>query len=547
MKTKIGTFSIALILILIAAPFSEVYAQGNHIKQEMRGVWVATTKNIDYPSSAFLTVEQQKAEFIDMLNLFESLNINAVMLQVRPAADAFFPSRYEPWSEWLTGVQGKAPNPYYDPLKFMIKECRKRGIEFHAWVNPFRAVANIETADVTADHVSNRRPDWVFTYGINKYFNPGIPEVRHYINNVVCDIVRRYDVDGIHFDDYFYPYPTKDENRKFISVPDYDTYIKYGKDFDNIDNWRRNNLNVFIRSMNDSIKAIRADIKFGIAPSGVWRNKSRDPKGSDTRGFAHYDYLYADVLTWLKNEWIDYVAPQLYWSIGHKYADYQTLVDWWSKNCYNRHLYIGHGVYMADTNAADKNWRNPSQLPEQMRINKRTKKVSGSIFYKASALQRNAMGFNDSLKTHFYASYSKTPEMPWLLTAADTTAVIPPDVTITDTVLHIDTQAPPAPVSLSSIPFGRKLILSWTAPNTSGENFDDKPDYYKVYRFEGKEAEEISPLYFTEFRTKLFYSIPKKWFAIFRKHYTYVVTSVDKAGNESEPSKPIHLKFKLRK
>ena len=543
MKNKIQQFLIILILTLIYNPAT---AQ-NHSNEEMRGVWVATAKNIDFPTNKYLTTAEQKKEFIEMVNLFQSLNINAIMFQVRPAADAFFPSKYEPWSEWLTGKQGQAPDPYYDPLKFMIAECHKRNIEFHAWINPFRAVANIETADIAPNHISKRRPEWFFTYDINTYFNPGIPEVRNYINNVVCDIARRYNIDGVHFDDYFYPYPKRGENGSFIPVPDSKTFIKYGTGFSDVKDWRRNNMDIFIRSINDSLKAIKPTLKFGIAPSGVWRNKSKDPKGSDTRGFAHYDYLYADVLKWLHNEWIDYVAPQLYWSIGHKYADYNTLVEWWSKNSYDRHLYIGHGVYMAKEDAADLNWRNPRQLPEQIRILRKNKKVSGSIFYKASALKRNAMGFNDSLKVDFYADAAVTPKMDWLqLPEVDTVIVVVTDTAVVDTVLYTDAMAPPPPTDISTIPFGKKVILSWQAPEVSGVHPDDGAEYYKVYRIDGDRLIEPSPLNFREIRSETFYTIERRPYAIFRKRYTYIVTAVDKAGNESEAGSAVRLKLKLR-
>ncbi len=531
--------SICLLILLIA---TQIFAQ----KEEMRGVWIATTKNIDYPSNKHLSVRQQKAEFIKLLNLFSEIGINAVILQIRPAADAFFPSKFEPWSEWLTGKQGKAPKPYYDPLKFMINECHKRNIEFHAWINPFRAVANINTADVIKSHISNRKPNWIFKYDINKYFNPGIPQVQHYLVNIISDIVRRYDIDGVHFDDYFYPYPKKNDDNKIIPIPDTKTFRKYGRKYKSIAEWRRHNLNVFIKTVNDSIKSIKPYMVFGISPSGIWRNKSKDPNGSNTRGFAHYDYLYADVLKWLKNGWIDYVAPQLYWSIGNKYADYTTLVKWWSKHTFGRKLYIGHGIYNVNRKAKDYNWRNPSQLPTQMRIARQTPNVSGDIFYKASSIRHNRLGCIDSLKQDFYTYKANTPSFAWLPKREKIIEPIEPVEEDTTPILTIDTQAPPSPDQIYAEPFGNEIIISWNEPKVSGIHPDDKADYYKIYRIQKGEEEELSDINFVDISNTNYYTIKRKRFALFKKKYKYFITAIDQAGNESSNPQSIELKLKLR-
>jgi uncharacterized lipoprotein YddW (UPF0748 family) len=216
-------------------------------RQELRGVWISTVKMLDYPSQRGLNSFQLKQEYIKILDSLQKIHINAIFFQVRPAADAFFPSKYEPWSEWLTGKQGQPPKPYFDPLKFFIEQAHKRGMQFHAWINPFRAIATIEYADVVPWHISKTKPQWFFDYGLHRYFNPGIPEVRDYIVKIIADIVRRYDVDGIHFDDYFYPYPERDQNGKIISIPDRKTYLIYGKNFKNIKEWRRYNITTFIK------------------------------------------------------------------------------------------------------------------------------------------------------------------------------------------------------------------------------------------------------------------------------------------------------------
>lgn len=534
-----------LILIIFNLPqllFAQDTVKGSIKNEEMRGLWVATTKNIDFPSGKYLTVAQQKQEFIDLLELCEDVGINAVFVQVRPAADAFFDSPYEPWSEWLTGKQGKAPDPYYDPMQFMIDECKKRDIEFHAWVNPFRAIANIETADIADDHISNRKHGWFFTYDINTYFNPGIPEVREYLVKIIEDIVMRYDVDGIHFDDYFYPYPVRDESNRLVPVPDYDTFAKYKGKFVNIEDWRRDNLNKFISAVNESIKSINPAVKFGIGPSGVWRNKSTDPKGSDTRGLAHYDYLYADVLKWLKEDWIDYVSPQIYWHIGHSHADFATLVQWWNKNTYGKHLYIGQGIYMAREDAGISDWRDSSQLPDQLTYLRKFENVKGVIFYKASALRRNPLGYNDKLKADYFAAHAAPPKMDWLpeLVAVDVASVDK----IEESVVLVDLMSPPAPHDISVVKLGKYYMLSWKAPRVSGKNFDDKAVKYGVYQKQGFFAADISADKPVKITDKTYVLLRRHRLSLFKKDFTFVITATDAADNESIISESVTLKLK---
>lgn len=511
--------------------------------REMRGAWITTVKNVDYPSSKYLTVEEQKKEFVEIVDLYKKIGINAVFVQVRPAADAFYESKYEPWSEWLTGEQGLAPKPLYDPLKFMIKECKERDIEFHAWVNPFRAVANTENADISKNHISNRNPEWFFTYGKNKYFNPGIPEVRQWIISIIVDIVSRYDIDGIHFDDYFYPYPEKNENNKIIAIPDFFTFKKYNKTFNNIADWRRNNMDVFIHKVNDTIKSIKPYLKFGVAPSGVWRNKKIDTKGSNTVGLAHYDYLYADVVKWLKNGWIDYVAPQLYWNIGNKYADYMELTNWWSKHLYGRHLYIGQAPYRASKDATQKAWQNANELPNQMRVNRKNPKILGSIFYKTSAFKRNPLGFNDSLQYNFYANHVATPKMDWL-TEITTDTVSTDTTTVTDTVIIADKTPPPPVENFTYTKIGRQYMLSWDKHDVSGKAPNDsavKFIIYKYRRFDAKLVDEENIISETK---QNYVFIKRPWFGFLRRKYSLVVRAVDKAGNKSKVSNSIELRLR---
>jgi uncharacterized lipoprotein YddW (UPF0748 family) len=340
-------------------------------KYEFRAVWVATVSNIDWPSSKYLSTENQKAEFIKLLNLHQRNGMNAIVAQIRPATDAFYPSQYEPWSEWLTGTQGMPPNPYYDPLEFMIMETHKRGMEFHAWMNPYRAEFNIGRSSIAATHITKIHPEWFVYYGNKKYFDPGNKEVQQFVTNVVKDVVSRYELDAIHFDDYFYPY--RIAGKEF---PDAASYAKYGKGLGRED-WRRSNVDSIILKLNKAIKKENRFCKFGISPFGVWRNSDKDPEGSDTKaGQTNYDDLYADILLWLKNKWIDYVAPQLYWEFSQPKVPFATLIDWWAKHAYGRQVYIGHGIYRAfEPNAPA--WKNKNELPNQIKKLRQYPQVQG--------------------------------------------------------------------------------------------------------------------------------------------------------------------------
>jgi uncharacterized lipoprotein YddW (UPF0748 family) len=510
---------ISFLLILLTIHF-HTHSQSDDTG-EMRAVWIATVKNIDFPLNKFSSVETQKKEYIDMLDYFSDIGINAVIFQIRPAADAFYDSEFEPWSEWLTGKQGQAPEPYYDPLKFYIEEAHKREIEFHAWINPFRAVATIEFADIADDHITKRKPEWFFKYDIHKYFNPGIPEVREYILEVIRDIVKRYDIDGVHFDDYFYPYPVRNSRRQIIRIKDTDTYFKYNTDSLSIEDWRRSNMDTFIESVHLMIKEEKPDLPFGVAPSGVWRNKSSDPDGSDTRGLAHYDYLYADVLKWLREGWIDYVAPQLYWPIGNKLADYETLVKWWGEHTYGRHLYIGHGLYQAGRDAQSPGWREQDQLIRQMNINRANPNVKGSIFYKARSLMNNPFGFCDSLKTGYYSMKVETPDMPWL-GQVDTFLVADAH---TDSLLveEPDGNNEGFEADLFITKLGKQFMLSWDS--IPGDNIR-----YCIYRSLSDETPKISQEYLFVQTKDHYLILDKKKPGHKRRKYSVMVTAVNAFG-----------------
>lgn len=395
-------------LVLLISMSCGVFAKKKSPKREMRAVWIATVDNIDWPSKPGLSVEEQKKELIAHLDQHKKNGMNTVIFQVRPAADAFYNSPYEPWSQWLSGEQGKAPHPLYDPLQFAIEECHKRAMELHAWMNPYRAVFLYKDAKTDPNHITNTRQELFLTYGKHKYFNPGLPETRDYVSKIVGDVVRRYDVDAIHFDDYFYPYKIKDE-----AFPDLESFTKHGGKFypDRVDDWRRENVNLVIKQINDTIKSIKPWMPFGISPFGVWRNKSVDKSGSRTQaGQTNYDDLYADVLLWLKNDWIDYVAPQIYWHIGKKVANYKIIAKWWNKNSYGKPCYIGQGAYRLNPESSIKSWHSANEIIRQIKLNRKLKNVDGSMFFSAKNFVENKLGINEELVKEMY----KDPAMHML-------------------------------------------------------------------------------------------------------------------------------------
>ncbi|MEO7308444.1 MAG: family 10 glycosylhydrolase [Ferruginibacter sp.] len=394
-----------LFLFLIQSLFCSFYTIAQ-AKPEFRGVWVATVDNIDWPSRGNFNADSQKAEFIKLADMHQRNGLNALVVQVRPVTDAFYPSQYEPWSEFLTGTQGQPPVPYYDPLEFMIAETHKRGMEFHAWMNPYRAVFNIGRSSIAANHITKIHPEWFLTYGDKKYFDPGNKEVQQYLTRVVQDVVSRYTVDAIHFDDYFYPYriPGKE-------FPDNAKYREYGNGMSK-DDWRRSNTDSIISMLSAVIKKENPKCQFGISPFGVWRNINKDPEGSNTNGAqTNYDDLYADILLWLRKGWIDYVAPQLYWEFGHKIAPYEILLDWWSKHTYGKNCYIGLGIYRANSNAA---WKDLTQIPRMIDAIRNTPNIQGMIFFSSKTFDKNPNGWADTLRLNYFKEPAKMPEMRWL-------------------------------------------------------------------------------------------------------------------------------------
>ena len=396
--------------ILCVGLFLFTKAQPNiHDKNvfEFRGVWVATVENIDWPSKRGLSNPAQKEEFIALLDRHQKNGMNAIIMQVRPSGDALYPSTLEPWSEYLMGTQGLPPSPFYDPLEFMIAETHKRGMEFHAWINPYRAVFNVKKSSIAPSHITRIHPEWFLTYGDKKYFNPGLPQVWQHTNRIVRDLVSRYDIDAIHMDDYFYPY--RIAGKEF---PDEKTYQQYSRGLSK-DDWRRSNCDTIVKQLYATIHQIKPGVGFGISPFGIWRNKSKDPRGSDTKaGQTNYDDLYADILLWLEKGWVDYIAPQIYWEHDHPLVNYDTLIQWWNKNSYGKNLYIGHGMYKAGTSSA---WRDKNEMPYQIKKMRALENTNGSIYFSSSSFNNNINNWNDSLQQNYYQKPALLPSLPWLV------------------------------------------------------------------------------------------------------------------------------------
>lgn len=483
-------------------------------KREFRGVWIATVANIDWPSKPGLTVELQKSELIRILDDHKKTGMNAVMFQIRPAADAFYGKSRELWSRYLTGVQGKAPSPYYDPLEFAIIEAHKRGMELHAWFNPYRATMNLIDSHTNPQHITKQKPEWFFTYGGKKLFNPGIPEVRDYIVQIVLDVVRNYDIDGVHFDDYFYPYPEANQ-----TIRDNETFYKYGVNFKNIEDWRRNNVDTLIHILSDSIHTAKKYMKFGVSPFGIWRNKGQDPDGSESNGFDGYGKLYADARKWTMSGWVDYINPQIYFPFGYKVAPYDKLMDWWSENTFGKHLYVGQAAYRALENR--QGWIDRRQISDQIRYLRNNPRVQGSVFFSSKSVTNNMAGVKDSLRNDFYRYPALQPQMLWL-----------------------DVVDPNPPYELTAKPVTRGVQLDWKEGIPAEDG--DKAYGYVVYRFMQGERinvenpERIIQITFNSTETSFLDN------AVSANHnYVYVVTTLDRLKNESSNSAPAEISIRF--
>ena len=492
------------LLLMAGGVFAQVQTGSAYPKREFRAAWIQSVNG----QFRGMPTEKLKQNLIGQLNSLQKAGINAIIFQVRPEADALYASRLEPWSRFLTGVQGKAPEPYWDPMQFMIDECHKRGMEFHAWINPYRTKTTLKS-ELAPNHVYNIHPEWFVTYGDQLYFDPALPESRRHICMVVSDIVSRYDVDAIHMDDYFYPYPIKGKD-----FPDDASFARFGGGFSNKGDWRRSNVNVLIKKLHETIREIKPWVKFGVSPFGIYRNESSDPLGSKTKGLQNYDDLYADVLLWAREGWIDYNIPQIYWHIGHPVADYETLVKWWARNTENRPLFIGQSVMNTVQNADPKN---PSinQLPRKMALQRAYQTIGGSCQWPASAVVENVGKYREAL----IAEYHKYPALPPVFD-------------------FIDNEAPAKVRKMKPVWTEDGYILFWTAPKYKEEM--NRAVQYVVYRFNDKEKVNIDdPSHIVAITRDNFYKLP---YEDGKTKYRYVVTALDRLHNES---KSVGKKIKL--
>ncbi|MEV6980254.1 family 10 glycosylhydrolase [Sphaerisporangium sp. NPDC051017] len=386
--------------------------------RQMRGMWIGSVDNDNWPSRPGLTAEQQKAEFTSWLDFAAARRLNAVFVQVRPTADAFWPSRHEPWSQYLTGVQGRDPG--YDPLRFMIEAAHARGLAFHAWFNPYRVSLQADPARLVADHPLRRHPAWGVRYAGGLYYNPGLPEVRAFVQEAIMDAVVRYDVDGVHFDDYFYPYPV--DGQEFGDAA---AYARHGKGFPDRAAWRRHNVDRFVQEMAERVREAKPEAMWGISPFGVWRNRASDPGGSATTALQSYDDQYADTRGWVQKGWLDYVTPQLYWHIGPGAADYAVLAPWWARvvDGTGTQLWIGQAAYRACAPGETGAWQDPAELSRHLTFDRDHPLIGGDVYYSAGDLRADRRGSTSRLCEDHYAEPALPPLLPRL---ADGPSPAPP-------------------------------------------------------------------------------------------------------------------------
>ena len=465
-------------------------------KRQFRGAWIQCVNG----QFQGIGTEKMQQTLISQLDKLQQMGVNAIIFQVRAECDALYPSKSEPWSKFLTGQQGTAPMPYWDPLEWMIEQCHKRGMELHAWINPYRAKTKT-TTQLASNHIAMRSPERVFDYDGLKILNPGIPENRDYICKIAEDILTRYDVDGFHIDDYFYPYPAAGQR-----IPDLKEFSLYGGSFGIIQDWRRDNVNMFIKQLSETIHRVKPWVKFGVSPFGIYRNEKSAPNiGSKTNGLQNYDDLYADVLKWVNNGWIDYCVPQLYWEIGNRAADYKELITWWNRYASNRPLYIGEDVLRTVKNADPQNPKS-HQLPAKHRLHEACENVKGAVLWYAASVVNNPGNYAKVLETAYWRYPALQPEM-----------------------LFLDDKAPKKPRSLKAKWTEEGYILKWKAPKA--KVWQDEANKYVVYRFakgEDIDLEDPSKIVAITYDTTL-----KLKYDGGSERFTYVVTALDRVGNES--------------
>lgn len=473
-------------------------------KREMRGAWIQCV-NGQFQGMGKEKMQQTLTYQLDEL---QKDGVNTIIFQVRPECDALYESKLEPWSRFLTGKQGQAPSPYWDPLQWMIEQCHKRGMELHAWINPYRAKTKT-TKQLASNHIAVRKPMNCFSYDDLFILNPGIAENRDYICEVAKDIVSRYDVDGIHMDDYFYPYPVKGE-----TIPDAEQFRQFSNGIKDINDWRRYNVNLFIEQFYKTVHETKPWVKVGISPFGIYRNKKSSPIGSETNGTQNYDDLYADILLWVNNGWLDYNVPQIYWEIGNKAADYETLIKWWSQHASGRPLIIGEDVERT-VKYSDPQNANSHQLPAKMRLHRQLPAVKGTVLWYAKAAVDNVGNYGTALRNNYWRYPALQPSMPF-----------------------ISDKAPKKVSKVKPIWTSDGYVLFWTAPK--GKNWQDEAVKYVVYCFAANEKVDINdPSKIVAVTAATYCKLP---YNDGKQKYTYVVSALNRLQNES---KVVKKKIKL--
>lgn len=471
-------------------------------KREFRGVWIQTAfqthyKNMDGPAL--------KKYFTDMLDSFEDAGFNAVVFQVRPTADAFYKSDLEPWSRFLTGERGKDPAFDWDPMEFLIEECHKRFMEFHAWINPYRVTCT-SSERLPSNHMYYKESDRFVKFDGKIYFDPGQPQNRVYIKEIVNDIVRRYDIDAIHFDDYFYPYPVK--GKTFNDDASFALYgQKMGFSKNQRNDWRRQNVNILIKYIQNDIKKLKPWVRFGISPFGIYRNQASSEFGSKTRGLQNYDDLYADVLRWSMEGWVDYMVPQLYWEIGNKSADYKELVNWWDDFYEDKHLYIGQDIGRSLDGEKLSLAVSSKHFDEKMKLTRAKKNVSGNCFWFGYQIYNNDHDIADVLKDKYHTHRALVPAY------TEISKTLPKEV-----------------INLRSEWRDDEFYLVWDTEKARNEI--EEPKFFCIYRFpKGVDKDIENPKYLIKVTYDTEYKLP---YLNGKRNYTYVITTVDRVNNESK-------------
>ncbi|MGI5162574.1 family 10 glycosylhydrolase [Microbispora sp. CA-102843] len=497
-RTLLATIALLAVTLVAPGPAAAAACATDPAtpKRQLRAMWISTVANIDWPSRTGLGVSAQQAELRSWLDLAVSRRMNAVMVQVRPTADAFWPSPYEPWSQWLTGTQGRDPG--YDPLAFLVAEAHARDLELHAWFNPYRIANNDDPAALVSTHPARVHPDWRFAYGGKLYYNPGIPEVRTFIEDAITDAVTRYDIDGVHLDDYFYPYPVSGE-----TLPDSATFGRYGGGFSDIGDWRRDNVNRLVRELDQRVHAAKPWVSFGVSPFGIWRNSATDPLGSRTSGLQSYDAIYADSRLWVKQGWVDYIAPQIYWNIGYGPAAYEVLTGWWSDVVRGTGvgLVVGQAAYRVGVSGQDAAWQDPAELSDHLYDNRKHPEVTGDVYFSAKDVRADRIGGFSALAS---AHYSR-PALPPARGTGGT---------------------PSAPSITSAVRTSNGVALSWQGSGSS----------YAVYRVDGA-VSTADPCSFADARNLLTTTRQTSYTdTTATGTATYYVTALDRWRQESAPS-----------